>query len=206
MRHLHALGPRGGARRVVDRRGGVLVVARELRGAGAVEQLGIRLRAEYITVPDGDVGDELRVLGVDEQHRRAGVLDDVGDLVAVEPEVDRDEDPTERRDAEERDEEPRRVGRQDRNPFTRADPEVVERDREAPRLRRELAVGGPAEAPARGIGFVDDGHPIGEHGLGPFNEVGDRQRHFHGGPPIATPAAGPSVTDGRTRTPEPAER
>ena len=61
-------------------------------------------------------------LGIVQEDRRAGMRHDVGDLVGVEPEVDRDQDTTVGADAEEGGQESRRVRADDRDALPVLDP------------------------------------------------------------------------------------
>ena len=90
------------------------------------EELVVGLGADHEAVLGGDAGERVVELGVDEQHRRARVLDDVADLVGVEPEVDRHEHAPPPAHAEEGREQAGRVLRDDRHPLTLRDAEPVE--------------------------------------------------------------------------------
>ena len=85
MGHLHALGAGGGAAGVVDGRGRFFVgVVPGFGGAGVGgPQQGVRLGAEDVAVLAVDVRQGLVELGIQQQHRRPGVLDDVADLSAL---------------------------------------------------------------------------------------------------------------------------
>ena len=74
-----------------------------------------------------DAGERLLELGVVQQHRRAAVVDDVADLLAVQPEVDRHEHPAEPAHAEEADEQAGAFWLDDRHPLARPDAALVER-------------------------------------------------------------------------------
>jgi hypothetical protein len=109
VRVLDAFRPAGRPGRVVDRNRVFLVLepALGLLGGRTFEKLliGIVGGAGVVDANDGDprqIGrlHELCELGVEEQVTRAGVLQDVLDLVAREPRVDRDEDPACGGDAE----------------------------------------------------------------------------------------------------------
>ncbi len=88
MGQLHALGPRRGAGRVVDRRGRALVACPRLGLVGRAPDLVVVL-AEHERPLALDLVDQVAQVGVDHQHLGAGVLDDVADLGDGEPEVDR---------------------------------------------------------------------------------------------------------------------
>ena len=127
VRELHTLRSRGRAARVVDRRGVVLVGVGPRLGLGTVAvQLRVGLRADHEPVLGVDAAQRVVELGIDEQHRRARVLDDVRDLLRVEPEVDRHEHAAAPAHAEERREQARRVVRHDRDALTAPDAERVE--------------------------------------------------------------------------------
>jgi hypothetical protein len=81
MGHLDALGPGRRPAGVVDRRGGLLVGLRPGAGLGVeAEQLLVLLpRAEPVL--GHDALERRLELGIDEQHPRTGVADDVGDLL-----------------------------------------------------------------------------------------------------------------------------
>ena len=81
-----------------------------------------------------------------QEDRRPGVLDDVGDLVGGEPEVDGHEDAAEAADPEERGEEAARVRAHDGHPLAVADAHVVEGQGHAPGPGLELGVGRRARA------------------------------------------------------------
>ena len=101
MGDLDALGTGGGAGGVVDAGGGVLVGfpgGGLRRGVG--EQLGVLGAVEDHAVLGGDARESAVELGVDKQHRRARVLDDVGDLVGIEAGIDRNQDAAGERDGE----------------------------------------------------------------------------------------------------------
>ena len=120
VRHLHALRAGGGAGRVVDRGGGVLVLLVPRLGLAALEEdLAVGVGAHHHAVLHRQVGDGLGQLRVDQQHRGAGVLEDVLDLGGREPEVDRHQHPPVAAHPEERREQPPRVLRQHRHPLAR---------------------------------------------------------------------------------------
>ena len=78
-------------------------------------------------------------LGIDQQHRAAGVLQDVADLFGVEPEVHRHQDASVPADPEEAHQEARGVGGHDRDALVLADAEIVERRGQAAGHLAELA-------------------------------------------------------------------
>ena len=108
VRQLHAFGTRRGARRVVHRAGGILVGLPRLRcrpSGGRREQRAVVAPVQAEAVADLD-GVHLGVeIGIVQEDRRPGVVDDVGDFVRGQPEVDGYQDATEPTDAEERGEE-----------------------------------------------------------------------------------------------------
>jgi hypothetical protein len=61
------------------------------------QQRFVTLAPEDQATRRGHVGQRLVVVGIDEQQRCLAVLDDVGDLVAGQAEVDRDDDAARRR-------------------------------------------------------------------------------------------------------------
>ena len=179
---LHSLRPRGRAARVVDRGGGVLVGLGPWFGLGVeLEQRLVGLGADREPVlRAGHVPEVALELGIDEQDRCAGVLDDVLHLVGVEPEVDRHEHPTEARHAVERREQPGGVVADDGDALAVADTEGVETGGLG---SGQLADPAPRRlAPRRGrlVGLVDDGHTVAVDGDGAVEEVSDSQRHTHG--------------------------
>ena len=80
-------------------------------------------------------------VGVDEQHRCAGVLDDVAHLVGREAEVDRHHRAAEAAYAPEGDQQPTGVGADDRHPLAVAHPQGLEAERHPPGPAVELGVG-----------------------------------------------------------------
>ena len=130
---LDSLRARRRARGVVDRDRRILVAHRPPRPRPApAEELPIGRGAQHDAMLDGEMPQGLVELGIDQRHRRSRVLDDVADLLGVEPKVHRHQDPAVDADAEEAHQEARRVGRDDRDPRALADAELVERAREAP--------------------------------------------------------------------------
>ena len=183
VRELHALGPRGRAARVVDRGGGVLVGIPRLGLDALAEQFPVGFGADDEPVLRADAREGVVELGVDKQHRCAGVLDDVPHLVGVEPEVDGHQDPARSAHPEERHEQSGRIGRHDRDALTHADPEVVQGGGLGARELTHAAVGQLAERRRGLVGLVDDADPVAVHECGALQEVVDRQRHLHAGPP-----------------------
>ena len=112
------------------------------------EELGVVDAVEH----DPDLGRHLRQrvveLGVDEEDRRPGVLDDVVDLVGVEAEVDGHEDATEAAHAEERDQEAGRVRADEGDAFPGPDAHGIEGEGHPPGPGVHLGVGDGARAPA----------------------------------------------------------
>src|SRR5581483_7391032 len=98
-----------------------------------------------------DAGERLLELGVVEQHRRAAVVDDVRDLLAVEAEVDRHQHA-----AEGAHEEAGAVLADDGDTFAVADAPFVECRRLRAGELGDAAVGEGAETTAGRVGFVDD--------------------------------------------------
>ena len=137
MGELHALRAGRRARRVVDRHGGVLVGDLEpRRRPRAKEELRVGAGAQHEPVLHRDVPQGLVELGIDEQHRGAGVLDDVADLLGIQPEVDGHEDAPEHADPEQADQEACRVGGDDGHAIVLGDPELVQGHGEASPCRR----------------------------------------------------------------------
>ncbi len=179
---LHALGPGGGAGGVVDGDGRVLVGHPEAGArVAALEQPGVARRAQDDPVLDRDRAQGLLQLGIDEGHGRARMLDDVADLLRVEPEVHRHQDAAEHAHPEEAHQEARRVRRDDRDPLALAHPQLVEGDGQAPAHRGEPSVGDAAEPAAGRIGLVDDGFTLAVDQLGAVEEIGQGQGNDHVG-------------------------
>ena len=128
----------------------------------------------------GNRAQRLVELRVDEQHGRAGVLDDVADLLRVQPEVDRHERAPEHADAEQGDEEARGIGRHDGDALVLGRAEIVERRGEAPRHLRELAIGEATEPAARRVRLVDHGLAVTVDELGALEKVTQGERNDHG--------------------------
>ena len=145
VRELHALGAGRGPRRVVDGAGGgprrpPMAPGSAPGGAGANSSASSSPSSSMRTLADTPASGALE-LGVDEEHRGAGVLHDVADLLGVEPEVDGDEHPAEAAHPEERDEQASRVGAHDGHPLARAHAHGVEGQGHAPGPVVHLGVG-----------------------------------------------------------------
>ncbi len=176
---LDTLGPGGGARGVVDRCDGVLVGLPRCGLAVVPEPLGVGFLAEDPLSLTRHVGEQVGQLGIDEQRLGPAVLDDVGDLVARQAEVDRHEDPAVAAHPEERGEEPGRVVRHHGHPGPHRDSHRVHGHAHLARHVGELAVGHRGHRRCGLIGLVDHGHPFGVHRRCPIEEVVDRQRNLH---------------------------
>ena len=128
------------------------------------------------------------------------MLDDVGDLLGVEAEVDGDEDAAVAADAEERDQEAARVRADDGHPLPVADAHGVEGQGHAPGPRVQLGVGDRPERTGH-VGLVHHGHPVPVDQRGPVEEVGHRQRNTHAPPDLVSlPVAPGSRTPPARRT------
>ena len=160
VRELDALRPRGGARGVVDRGRGGFVARPWLRLAfTAPDRLVVA--SEHEDVLSGDVLQQVLQLGIDHEHLRAGVLDDVAHLGRCEPEVDRHQHASPGRDAEERHQQPGGVVRHDRDPAAGRDAKCVEVRGLRPRPLRDLGIGQRTPARRRLVGLVDHRDPFG---------------------------------------------
>ena len=184
MGQLDTLGPRRRARRVVDRAGGVLVDL-DARRPGAVcrgrEQLSVGDAVEHDALGHRHARQHVGELRVDEKQPGSRVLQDVGDLFCVEPEVDRDEDPAVPAHPEESRKESPGIRAHDGHALTRADPHGLEGDRHAPGPCVELRVGDAAERSGNPW-LVHHRKALGVDERGPVQEVSDGQRHAHGAP------------------------
>ena len=112
------------------------------------------------------------------------MLDDVGHLVGVEPEVHGHEDAPGAAHAVEAGEQAGRVLADDGHPLALGDAERVERGGLRTGAFGDLPVG---ERPPRGgglVGFVDHADAVRVHQLGPAQVVGDRQRNLHDDSPL----------------------
>jgi hypothetical protein len=177
---LHALGPRGGARRVVDRHGGVLVRHAPPRpGITAQEHLRVGGRPEHHTMLDGNALHHRFHLRIDERHRRSGVLDDVADLLRVQPEVDRHQHTVVHAHPEQTDEEPPRIGRHDRHALPVGYPEVVQKRRLTPRHLPELPIRDPPQPTPRRIRLIHHRLPLPVGELGTLQEISQCEWNDH---------------------------
>jgi hypothetical protein len=181
---LHALGPGGGARGVVDRGGGVLVPV-PLPGLGAIaQQLGVGLVADDHRALGLDPLERLLELGVDEQELGAAMADDVLHLLGVESEVDGHEDPAPARHPEEARQQPGGVVADDGDPFAGPEAHGVEAGRLGAGALVELGVGQRPPRRRRLVRFVDDRGAPRVHRERPIDVVADRQRNSHGRYPL----------------------
>jgi hypothetical protein len=177
---LHALGAGRGARGVVDRGGGILVPV-PLAGLGAVaEQLGVGLVPEHHRALGLDALQRLLQLGVDQQQLRPAVADDVLDLLGVQPEVDRHQDPAPTGHTEEARQQPRRVVAHDGDPLAGPEAERVEPGGLRPCPLVELGIGQRAPRRRRLDRLVDDRGAPRVDLERPVDVVADRQRNSHG--------------------------
>ena len=168
------------AARVVDRRDRVLA---------AVPRPGVRVVAQQHASVSSPItkrmrcvhaGERLVELRVDEQHRRARVLDDVAHLVGVQTEVDRHDDTPVARHGEQRGHHASAVLGDDRHPLAEPDAERVEPCCHGAHADRDLVPGELAPARGRLVRFVDDADAVAEDGLGAIEEVEDVERDVHG--------------------------
>ena len=161
MGELHPLGPRRRARGVVDRRRRRLVGIPRSGLDAPPEEGVVGLVPDHQSPFARHVGQRFVELGVDEQDSGPAVLDDVGDLLGDEPEIDRNENPAGARDPEQRRDQARRVVTDDRHPFAGRDAQGVESGGERPGPVGDLGV---REGPPRRrwlVRFVDDADPPG---------------------------------------------
>jgi hypothetical protein len=159
---LHALRHRGGSACVVDRRGRVLIgVDPRSRLDAEAHQRGVGLGPERQSPWRPHARERLHELGIDEQQRRLAVADDVVDLVAPEPEVDRDDDAPRCRRAVQEVEHPGGVLADDGDPLSGRDAHRVEARGHRSRTSLQLGERELADAARRLVGFVDDGDPVG---------------------------------------------
>ncbi len=199
MSELYALGPCSGARGVVDGHRGVLVGdLQPRRRAGPEEEPLIGGGAEDETVLDRDLAQGLVELGVDEEHGRAGVLDDVADLLGIETEVHGHQDPPEHADPEQADQEAGGVGRDDGDAVVLRDAQVVEGGGQAARPLREGRVREAAEAAAGGARLVDHRLAIAIDELRTLEKITESQRNDHFRVPPWMNGRAPRAPPGRT--------
>ena len=119
------------------------------------------------------------LIGVDEQNRGARVVDDVPNLLCVEPKVDGHKHPPVLRSSPERDEEPSRVGRHHGHAVTDLDSEVFKTASKIANPFTEACVGERAEGPRRAW-LVDDSRSIGVHEDRAVEIVADGELDLHG--------------------------
>jgi hypothetical protein len=178
---LDTLGPGGGARGVVDVGRGLLVGVPAL-GLGLVRRLGEQPHVGPPVEQDAVLGlhaDQCLVeVGVDEQHRRAAMLDDVAHLLGREAKVDRHHGAAEAADAPEGDQQATGVGADDRHPLPLTHTHGLEPERHPPGPPVELSVGEAAERAGR-AGLVDQSHPVGIHVSGAREEITNGQCDVH---------------------------
>ena len=169
VREHDALRAAGGAARVVDADRVVLALEPVL-GLAVAGRLEKRLvvaagPADEDALDSGVLAEVAQRL-VDDEEPRAGVVEDVRDLLGHQPRVDRDEHGAGSRHAEVRLEQLVNVRGEERDAVAVRDPALLERDREPP---YPLAHFRPRETPLT----VDGGDPAGECECGPLEE-GDR--------------------------------
>jgi hypothetical protein len=204
VRELDTLGPRRGPRGVIDGQRGVLVGDRVPgAGIGTAEQERVSLRAQDVAVRHFQMAQGFVQLGIDEQHRRPRVLEDVDDLVCPQPVVDGDEDAAIRAHAEEGHQEARRVGRDDGHARAGRDAQIIERRGQATRHPRELAVGDAAQSSAGRGGCRT---LRGRHAqVNALDEVAEGQRNDHDRTSVSgagwSRLAGPSTSGNRATIP-----
>src|ERR1022692_5197881 len=107
------------------------------------------------------------------------MLDDVADLLGVQPEVDRYQHPAVTADSVEQDPEPGRVGAHDRDSLTEPDTHPVQSYRNAASPAFQGAVGDGAERASRAR-LVDQRGPVTVDQGATAQEIGNCQRHLHG--------------------------
>ena len=199
VRHLDALRTRRRATRVIDGGSRVLVRLAPRLGLDALhEQLLVGLGADHEPVLGLHVAERVVELGIDEQHRGTGVLDDVAHLVGIQPEVDRHEHPAVTTHSPERRQETSRVLGDHGDPLALADPEAVEAGGLRP---RQLGKARVREVTPRGgglVGLVDHTCARAVDQLGSAEEVGNRQRNLHQSTPTRS-AEGREPTPGGFR-------
>ena len=143
------------------------------------EQLGVGVGADHEAVLGLHVAERVVELGVDQQHRGAGVLDDVAHLVGIQTEVDGHEDAAVAAHAPERAQQARRVLRDHGDPFTLADAEAVEAGGLRPRQLGEAGVGELAPRLGGLVRLVDHADTTAVDELCPIQEIGNGQRKLH---------------------------
>jgi hypothetical protein len=183
---LHALGAGGRTARVVDGRRRVLVGLPWARFSVVVVQLAVGLGTQHELLLAVHRSEGVGQLGVDQQDRRARVLDDVADFLGHQPEVDRYQDPAPAGHAPERREEPGGVVRHDRHPLALRHPETVERGGLRPCPPAHLLIRERPPRLGRLVRLVDHAHPVRVHGHRTVEEVTNRECDLHGSslPPV----------------------
>jgi hypothetical protein len=109
------------------------------------------------------------------------VLDDVADLLRVQPVVHRDQDPAVSADPEVGDLEARGIRADDRDPLAVRDAEAVQGDGQAAGSALQVGICERAQGPF-GPGLIDHGRALAVNGGAAAQEVSDRERHLHGDP------------------------
>ena len=190
VREHHALRTRRRAGRVVDRRDVVLVLLdgrsptcgllrdQRLPVGPAVGRVAGILRDDPLPhrrQAGADLFDHADVLMVDEQHRDAGVVDDVLVVGGGQAEVERHKNGADLCDAVVALEEEVRVGAEDAHPIAGLHAERAQRVRELVHPCAELRI---RESPIA----VDDGSLRRIEADGAAQKVVDQQRYFHGIP------------------------
>ena len=180
VRQLHPLRSGRRAARVVDRRDGVLAgVDPRVRLAVEPQQRGVGLAAEHEPVRRIHVGERIVELGIDEEHGRTGLLDDVADLLGVEPEVDRHDDTPVAGHREQGDEEAGAVLRDDRHALAGSDAEGVEAGGHGPGVFGDLPPRQSPPAVGGLVRLVDHTDAVAVDVLGAIEEVEDVERSLH---------------------------
>jgi hypothetical protein len=144
------------------------------------------------------VGQCLVVVGIDEQQRGPAVLDDVGDLVARQAEVDGDHDAARRRRAVEEVEHAGGVRADHRDPLAGGDAHGVEAGGDCARATMQLGEGQLAQAAAGLVGLVDHRDAIGIDRRAAGEEVVRRQGNEHRAPWGADQPAHTTIMGTRT--------
>src|SRR4029079_16231636 len=112
-------------------------------------------------------------------HAGAGGLEDVGAVVAREPEVARHDPPPVTADPPERGQQPRAVVADHGHALAEPDAELVELRRDAASPLANLGVGDRAPRGSGLVGFVDDARALAVDGHGAVQEVAHTQRDDH---------------------------